>query len=296
MAKALPLAASLILTRPSNSGLTEVLLTQRKRGMVFSEVYVYPGGKYEPADSIENWKNYMHLEPDLVEKTPLTQELELNSLKITAIRETFEESGIFIGNKDLGPPRNTDFFQLCRSKAALPALSRLRFFTRLITPPLLTPRFDLIFFLSSVPANTCFTLTDETQAAQWMTPSEIVNRSGDLKMLPPQRYVAALLAFYPVFMDLMHAESLPNRVFPVAQGVPYALGGKGTAWISCGDGEYDPPEFLQKAEKGKKSRIWMEGKVLHLEVSRGVMEYVDRSKWRCDEDGVYRVVGVRSRL
>lgn len=262
---------------------------KRKPGMVFSEAHVFPGGQWESADSLDVWGTRLGLtRPETLPSTALTSEIELNSLKITAIRETFEESGIFMGPGTLGPPATGDFYQLCKEKGVWPDLGRLRFFVRMITPELALRRFDTVFFIAAVPQGTGFTLSEESQSAQWLSPAELLDRAAELHLLPPQCFVTVLLAYYPLFSDLMQADPLPNTVFPLMSAIMHPEKPKVVVIVAYGDEEYPVPAFLPVI-KGKRMRIWMESNGIHFEISPGLVAYVDRAHWELVPDSNQRL-------
>lgn len=277
------LSASLLLVRPCPDGTYELLLMQRKKGMTFSEAHVFPGGKWEPADSLQTWGKRLGIGPEVVASTPLSQEMELNSLKITAIRETFEESGIFIGTGWLGKPVSGDFYGLCMEKGAIPDLSRLRYFNRTIGPLGFPPRFDTVYFLTFVPINTQFTITEESQSAQWLRPVELLERAAELNLLQPQGFLAMLLAHYPLFQDLVQAGPLPVLRFPLVSVLmrPELL--HGYMVVIYGDEEYPTPSFLPKIP-GKRFRIWLDTAGFHYEISPGLIPFLDSSPYTLMRD------------
>lgn len=273
------LSASLIITRPRANGTYEVLLMKRSKGMVFSEAFVFPGGLWDPQDSLDLWGPRLGLRPKVIPKTPATSEVDLNSFKITAIRETFEESGIFIGPGNLGPPKTGDFYELCKSKGTLPDVTRLRYFTRMITPLFVPKRFDTVFFLTSVPTGTSFTLSSESQAAEWLSPEELLNRAAELRLLPPQGFATVLLAHYPIFNDLMQAEVLPTTVFPLMGAIAHPEKPGVVVIVAYGDEDYEVPEFLPEV-KGKRMRVWMDVNGINAQISPGMVPFIDSSPYR----------------
>ena len=278
------LSASVILVRPRPNGTYEVLLMKRQPGMVFSEAHVFPGGQWEPSDSLDVWGPRLGIaKPEVIPSTPLTAEVELNSLKITAIRETFEESGIFIGPGTLGPPVTGDFYQRCRAKGTLPDLSRLKYFTRMITAVFAPKRFDTVFFVAPVPPETQFTLSEESQSAQWLSPAELLEKAAELKLLSPQCFVTVFLAYYPLLQDLLQANPLPTTVFPLMSAITHPDNPDILVIIGYGDEEYSAPSFLPDI-KGKRMRIWLESNGINFEISPGLVPYVDASPWKLEPD------------
>ena len=276
MSDLVKLAASLILIRPRIDRTYELLLMKRKKGMVFSQAHVFPGGRWEPTDSMSHWGSYLGLTPEIIPQSAHTPEIELNSTKLAAIRETFEESGIFVGLGSLGPPVTGDFLQLCRAKHAKPDVSRLHFVSRIVTPYGMKQRFDTVFFIAFVPADAQFTLTDESESAAWLSPLEVLNLAQDKKMmlLPPQVYLSILLAHYPTVTDLANAldrltltNMLPEIVpLPDEKGYIDALPGDDLHPTSKGSGR-------------KHRNYWRKSAGIDFEISPGVVPFIDQSPW-----------------
>jgi 8-oxo-dGTP pyrophosphatase MutT (NUDIX family) len=147
-------AATLIIV-DSTSGEPRVLLGRRRADMVFMPGrYVFPGGRVDPADkhiAVEDDLKPGDLKKLMVAMKGAPSETRARALALAAVRETFEEAGLLIGTP-LGAavvpkaPTWLDFF----ATGFRPALSRLTFFARAITPPGRPRRFDSRFFC--VPA------------------------------------------------------------------------------------------------------------------------------------------------
>jgi 8-oxo-dGTP pyrophosphatase MutT (NUDIX family) len=147
-------AATLIIV-DSTSGEPRVLLGRRRADMVFMPGrYVFPGGRVDPADkhiAVEDDLKPGDLKKLMVAMKGAASETRARALALAAVRETFEEAGLLIGTP-LGAaavpkaPTWLDFF----ATGFRPALSRLTFFARAITPPGRPRRFDSRFFC--VPA------------------------------------------------------------------------------------------------------------------------------------------------
>jgi 8-oxo-dGTP pyrophosphatase MutT (NUDIX family) len=137
-------AATLIIVR----GQSEVLLGVRSAKHVFMpHMYVFPGGKVDGGDA--RVSSPMALRPEVEAK--LTQSVSAaraRALAMTAVRETFEETGLIIGRKTNKPPQTRSpgwrpFF----ATGFVPALDKLDYVARAITPPGGVRRFDARFFL-----------------------------------------------------------------------------------------------------------------------------------------------------
>ncbi|MCE9523555.1 MAG: NUDIX hydrolase [Alphaproteobacteria bacterium] len=140
-------AASLVLTRKRDN-VTQILMGRRPAKAVFPEAYVFPGGRVDPGDT--------HITPS----TPMTalalEELctrggctpaLARALATTAIRETFEETGLIVaGSGD--PGRRDGTWEQFATLGLAPAHDRLRFLGRAITPAQAPVRFHARFFLA----------------------------------------------------------------------------------------------------------------------------------------------------
>jgi len=142
-------AATLILTRGERN--LEVLMGRRAAGHVFmASKWVFPGGRIDPSDF------RAHASGHLNHETARRLEMEMparraRALALTAIRETFEETGLILGKSApeasvAGPWREY------RQAGAIPGLSALTYVARAITPPGRTRRFDARFFTAPIEA------------------------------------------------------------------------------------------------------------------------------------------------
>ncbi len=143
-------AATLIIVDTS-SGEPKVLLGRRRLDMVFMPGrYVFPGGRVDPADrqiAVDEDLAAGDLEKLMVGMKGTPSAARARALALAAVRETFEEAGLLIGTplgSDIPPEVAAwrEFF----ATGFRPALGRLRFFARAITPPGRPRRFDTRFF------------------------------------------------------------------------------------------------------------------------------------------------------
>src|SRR2546425_12755667 len=92
-------AATLIIV-DSTSGEPRVLLGRRRQDMVFMPGrYVFPGGRVDPADkhvAVEQDLEPDHLKKLMVAMKSTASEARARSQALAAVRETFEEAGLFI--------------------------------------------------------------------------------------------------------------------------------------------------------------------------------------------------------
>jgi 8-oxo-dGTP pyrophosphatase MutT (NUDIX family) len=148
-------AATLIIVDQS-SGEARVLLGRRRADMVFMPGrYVFPGGRVDPADrqvAVEDDLNPGDIERLMVSMKGTPSPARARALALAAVRETFEEAGLLIGTatQAAAPAKKARSWEGFFTHGFRPALARLKFFARAITPPGRPRRFDTRFFC--VPA------------------------------------------------------------------------------------------------------------------------------------------------
>lgn len=143
-------AATLILLRPGKDA-PEVLMGRRAGGHVFmASKWVFPGGRMDRADFTAASATDLSEQASslLAREVPARR---ARALALAAVRETFEETGLILGEPApaasvAGPWREF------RQAGALPDLAALTYVARAITPPGRTRRFDARFFLASAEA------------------------------------------------------------------------------------------------------------------------------------------------
>ena len=172
-------AASLVIIKKDGNGTASVLMGQRHPDSRFlPNKYVFPGGRYETGDSCVATAGQLsqHSVNHLMLSVPATTHArEMRGLALTAIRETFEETGIAIGKAGAGgphlPPRGWGHFL---ATGQIPDPTPLNFFARAITPPGRPKRYDTRFFwVSAASISARATATDgELSEIGWKTLDE----------------------------------------------------------------------------------------------------------------------------
>ncbi|XP_006779956.2 LOW QUALITY PROTEIN: nucleoside diphosphate-linked moiety X motif 19 [Neolamprologus brichardi] len=239
-----------------------LLLKRSGKSGFMPNAYVFPGGVVDASDFSSEWLDIFRSFTKLPDfglrsvKQPLetrppifaTDRLKLGSpipgevaLRICALRETFEESGVLLvapkieekkmlkSIKDLGyierygvndlcsseltkwralvNQNPSNFIRMCRELQVLPDIWALHEWGNWLTPAgrYGTTRFDTAFFiccLQEIP----HTLQDdkEIERFQWSTPSEILQsyQAQELWIAPPQFYELSRLCRFPLLNDL----------------------------------------------------------------------------------------------
>jgi 8-oxo-dGTP pyrophosphatase MutT (NUDIX family) len=200
---ALP-AATILLVRDAPE--FEVLMVKRHHQIDFaSGALVFPGGKTHAGDHDPAWEQRT-LAWDALE--PLGR-----PLRIAAIREAYEETGIllarhadgahFRGDERAGAARDEvahdrrSFLDLVTELDVKLDLDALSIFARWITPAMMPKRFDTWFYVAAAPADQ-LALCDgwETVDAEWIAPAEALRLAalGERKVIFPTRMNLQLLA------------------------------------------------------------------------------------------------------
>jgi 8-oxo-dGTP pyrophosphatase MutT (NUDIX family) len=143
-------AASLVLVRRDGPE-PRVLMGQRGAGARFMpSKFVFPGGALDPADAAAPAAGA--LSPACARRLALDAAPGVGAaLAMSALRETFEETGLAIAALDPGARAAADAapeaWRAFLARGLRPTPGRLRFFFRAVTPPTRPVRFDARFFL-----------------------------------------------------------------------------------------------------------------------------------------------------
>ncbi len=141
-------AASLILVRGDGSGPGQVLMGRRRARTTFMPgLYVFPGGKVDAVDRAV--RPASALDPEVVPRLAVANNAGLaQALAMAAVRETFEETGLLLAQPgDLGAAPSPTWAEI-RADGMAPALAKLRYVARAITPAASPIRFHARFFLA----------------------------------------------------------------------------------------------------------------------------------------------------
>lgn len=205
-------AASAIILRDAP---LEVLMLRRHASASFvPNAWVFPGGITEPLDR------------DLSSST-------IDAMKLTAVRETFEESGVWLGAPlaDVKERRR----QLRAGEVSMRELllegpldlETLVYTSRWITPEGIPKRFDTFFFLANVARDVVATAEQrETTEVRWIHPAGALTQHRDRKMhmvFPTLRNLEALAGF-----DNARALMESRRGATIEPVLPVLINGKPT--------------------------------------------------------------------
>jgi 8-oxo-dGTP pyrophosphatase MutT (NUDIX family) len=173
-------AATTMIFRQSPNG-PEVLLLQRSRQLgFFPSAWVFPGGRVDSTDA----------------DFPVLGSVEgvENRFGVAAVREAFEEAGLWLGegtpSADLRDALNQRTGQLPLDGSLKADLTLIRQWSWWITPDTEPKRYDTRFFVCVVPYEPDVEIVpdaSETVEAKWLTPAGAVrlHEADGLFMAPP---------------------------------------------------------------------------------------------------------------
>ena len=143
-----PKDAATLMIYEKVGGKVQVLMGERNsRHRFMPKRYVFPGGRIDSGDSRIRIATPMpaHVDAQLQRKLSAAR---ARAMAVAAVRETFEESGLIIGATDPKPGNHVpgdwrDFF----ATGMAPALDKLVYIARAVTPPHRPLRFNARFFM-----------------------------------------------------------------------------------------------------------------------------------------------------
>ena len=150
-----PVDAATLILIDTKARKPKVLMGKRSEKLKFMPgKFVFPGGRVDAGDRSMLAAGAMsaRAEMRLMARAPRMTPQRCRALAMAAIRETFEETGLMIGNADFGRPEKvpTGTWREFADQGLFPTPDALTFIARAITPPRRPRRFDTRFFAASL--------------------------------------------------------------------------------------------------------------------------------------------------
>ncbi|XP_047984653.1 acyl-coenzyme A diphosphatase NUDT19-like [Leguminivora glycinivorella] len=221
----------------------DILFQTRTASASFANSVVFPGGVTEPSDASDEWLKLFrsfgysqrHFEAFHSPGAPVTPILRDNpvkrhiALRITAIRETFEELGLLLASTEHQRDRSglsasvlsdldvklwqskisknpEDLLTLCKSLGCYPDIWSLQYWSNWLTPVHFPKRFDTAFFVTSLDERPeGLKSSNEVVHVQWASPDNILSKfhKNELVLFPPQSYELNRLRLVPDCEELL---------------------------------------------------------------------------------------------
>jgi len=294
-------SATIILVRERNERLQVYLLRRSLKSGFMAGNFVFPGGKIDASDQdAQIWQRHIDLNSN-----ELSRHLggsgvgdDILAYGVAAIRETFEEAGVFFADtadtnafdldrlntlRQSGELHGEWLMEMILSNGWTLSLSLLSRWSHWVTPLLMKKRYDTRFFLAVLPSGqTCLPDKKETIKGLWISPEKGLagNLKGEIPLSPPTLVTLHELMSYPHLEDLEKKEK--DRQWGRAL-LPRLVPLDGSAIIlEPWDPEYHEKQIGCDLEKLSKSilpvgepfsRLWLDKgiwkPVLHEKMGRG---------------------------
>ncbi|XP_033330288.2 acyl-coenzyme A diphosphatase NUDT19 isoform X1 [Megalopta genalis] len=263
--------------------------------------YVFPGGMIHSSDADLKWHNLyttfgfdknsfatlvptVKTRPIIFNQRPNELPREI-SLRISAIRETFEECGILLCRKsnDSGTysdwaqnveiPEDevqawqkrvhndaTEFYSLCQNFGCYPDLWSLYEWSNWLTPTCYrSSRFDTVFYMACMqepPETVCE--ASEIEDSKWDLPANFIFANAGFALAPPQQYEIARIAKFESIDNLLDF-AIDRTKRGVLQTLPVKiLLRNGSVYVLPGDSMYPKQANLFEEQIINRENITIE--------------------------------------
>lgn len=227
-------AATVMLARDTEAGIEVFVLRRTARAVFAPDMYVFPGGKVDPADSAADLDVYVEGLTDAAASAALGIDRGGLAYWVAAVRECFEEASVLLARRRDGTPADVpdedrkavhdqelSMVELCRRHDLVLDLSEIRYTAHWVTPVGEgTRRFDTRFFLAAAPHDQEGRHDDiETVHSRWVHPAQALAESeaGELALMPPTRASLRFLAAHATVDEALAAADAagpPPRIQP----------------------------------------------------------------------------------
>lgn len=215
-------AATVVVLREGAQGPEILMLKRSKQAGFFPHAWVFPGGRVDAADEVAR-------------STGSTAGLPPGDdhFAVAAIRETFEEAGVWMGAGEATPELRAALNDRTATLGDVPELvadlGRLAVWSWWITPEAEPKRYDTRFFVALLRAQEAEAAVHddiETVSSIWITPADALERSmgGDFFLAPPTFRTLEEMAEYPTGEAILAAARL-RKVRPVMPRLEISDGG-----------------------------------------------------------------------
>ena len=198
-------AATVLLVRDTKDQGIEVFLVERASKANFGGAFVFPGGKVDPEDGLDNMEAITTGSSDQHLSNILGEEKGGLAYWVACIRECFEEAGILIAFREDGSPFDPSdsderkrfmeyrnrlnageaiLEEMCNNEKLTLATERLAYLAHWITPKIEKRRYTTRFFVAIAPQGQ-EGLHDGSESVNslWIKPEDALQQQKDGKLL-----------------------------------------------------------------------------------------------------------------
>jgi len=195
----------------------EILMLKRARQLAFfPNAWVFPGGRVDASD---------HEVPTM----GVVEGLETPAYAVAAVRECFEEAGVWLGKGSpstaLRNALNARQGSLLDEEGLVADLERLHLFSRWVTPIAEPKRYDTFFFLTQLREDEPFQPQadqSETVDSGWFAPQDAIDahRRGEVFLAPPTLLTLMELASFDTYEAVVASKRDISPIMPVHRKDP----------------------------------------------------------------------------
>jgi 8-oxo-dGTP pyrophosphatase MutT (NUDIX family) len=242
-------ATTILLLREADAGL-EIFMVQRHRKSGFlPNAWVFPGGRVDAGDALDGHPRISG-GSDVLQQMGMENRGEAIAFLVAGIRETFEESGIWLGSgqlpDSLRDPLNrgeVGFDAVLETHDVRLDLDRVRAWSYWVTPKAEPRRYDTHFLIALVQDAIGRHDERETVDSRWVSPSTVMKADysvADFPMAPPTWWtLRELAAFESAQQAWDAAQERPHR--PIQPIMEFTESGLNL--ILPGHPSHDQPRF-----------------------------------------------------
>ena len=258
-------AATVLLIRDADDGGIEVFMLRRTFSAAFaSGMFVFPGGKVDDVDGMEDIAEICDGLTDEHASSLLGLPNGGLAFWVACIRECFEEAGVLLARHEttgdvvrFDAPEvierfNTErhnihdgsiaLLDLCAQEGLRLTTDDIHYVSHWITPMGEKRRFDTRFFIARAPAAQEPLHDDgETIESFWIKPEEAIRRSHekDLMLMPPTKANIEFLLPHKTTDEVMAAASKVGTPQTILPKIKIDSDGRVTGIAMPGDSDYD---------------------------------------------------------
>ena len=258
-------AATVLLIRDADDGGIEVFMLRRTFSAAFaSGMFVFPGGKVDDVDGMEDIAEICDGLTDAHASSLLGLPNGGLAYWVACIRECFEEAGVLLARHEttgdvvrFDAPEvierfNTErhnihdgsiaLLDLCAQEGLRLTTDDIHYVSHWITPMGEKRRFDTRFFIARAPAAQEPLHDDgETIESFWIKPEEAIRRSHekDLMLMPPTKANIEFLLPHKTTDEVMAAASKVGTPQTILPKIKIDSDGRVTGIAMPGDSDYD---------------------------------------------------------
>jgi len=258
-------AATVLLIRDADDGGIEVFMLRRTFSAAFaSGMFVFPGGKVDDVDGMEDIAEICDGLTDEHASSLLGLPNGGLAYWVACIRECFEEAGVLLARHEttgdvvrFDAPEvierfNTErhnihdgsiaLLDLCAQEGLRLTTADIHYVSHWITPMGEKRRFDTRFFIARAPAAQEPLHDDgETIESFWIKPEEAIRRSHekDLMLMPPTKANIEFLLPHKTTDEVMAAASKVGTPQTILPKIKIDSDGRVTGIAMPGDSDYD---------------------------------------------------------